>query len=253
MTATSPDIAALKSVTKRFSGETGVITAIENISLSLEDGDTLAVVGPSGCGKSTLLLLLCGLESPTSGKILYKDEPLHRENREIALMLQNYGLFPWKTVKENVELGLKIRGNHFDPGIIPEILHELGIEEKLNDYPQQLSGGQRQRVALARAMVLKPSLLLLDEPFAALDTFTRERLQNLLCRLWQKRRFGLIVATHNIQEAVRLGRNIVIMQGKPGIIHCTINNPGGGTDSYRGSDEFYAVARNVRSELEHVM
>ena len=184
---------------------------MQGVDFSLNEGETAALVGPSGCGKSTLLLMLAGLEQPSSGAIKFKGQPMSRPHREIALVLQDYGLFPWKTVHENVVLGLKIRKEPIDASAVEELLSELDIIKKTDVYPQQLSGGQKQRVALARAQILRPSLLLLDEPFAAVDTLTRERLQDLVAASWRRRRFGLFVVTHNIQEAVRLGSRILIM------------------------------------------
>ena len=134
--------------------------------------------------------------------------------------------------------------------MISALLKELGISEKTELYPQQLSGGQRQRVALARAFVLNPSLLLLDEPFASLDTLTRERLQDLVAAAWRSRRFGMIIVTHDIQEAVGLGRNIIIMAGCPGTVVSRIHNPSACAVGYRDKEEFYLVCESVRRELE---
>jgi len=232
--------------------EAGPVPAVEGIEFSLNDGETAALVGPSGCGKSTLLLMLAGLEQPSSGTVKFKGQPLTRPHREIALVLQDYGLFPWKTVHENVILGLKIRKDPIDKGAVEELLSELDIRNKTNVYPQQLSGGQKQRVALARAQILRPSLLLLDEPFAALDTLTRERLQDLVAASWRRRRFGLFVVTHNIQEAVRLGSRILIMGAGPGALVSEIENPSACGKDYRGSEEFYEISLSVRNILESI-
>ncbi len=231
----------------------GGIQAVSTICLSLAAGDSLTLVGPSGCGKSTLLLLLAGLEQPTAGRVLFDGVPVREHRREIALVLQDYGLFPWKTVRRNVELGLRIRRERFTPKLIETTLSGLDIGEKIDVYPQQLSGGQKQRVALARAMILHPRLLLLDEPFAALDTLTRERLQDLLLETWHSRGFGMIIATHNVQEAVMLGRRIAVMGGKPGRLMTIIDNPDCGETDYRSSDEFNLLARQVRKALERLL
>ncbi|MBU1652005.1 ATP-binding cassette domain-containing protein [bacterium] len=235
---------------KRYSANSTSVEAVRNVSFTLGETNSVALVGPSGCGKSTLLLLLAGLEQTTRGKILFQGKPLTGPSREIALVLQEYGLFPWKTVLQNVSLGFKIRGEKISKSIITDYLKQLGIEEKVLLYPQQLSGGQRQRVALARAMILQPRLLLLDEPFAALDTLTRERLQDLFVSAYQNHRFASIIATHNIQEAVMLGKRIAIMCGSPGTIYKIIDNPSALSLDYRGTDEFYNKAREVRQVLE---
>ncbi len=244
------DLISSRGVTKIYRAEHGPITALGATDISLGAGRTLALVGPSGCGKSTLLLLLAGLEKPSSGAVQFNGRPLARPHREIALVLQEYGLFPWKTVRRNVELGLRIRGEAIDQGMVEDLLAELDIEDKLDLYPQQLSGGQKQRVALARALILNPSLLLLDEPFAALDTLIRERLQDLVAAVWRRRGFAAVLVTHNIQEAVRLGQTILVMSGAPGTIVSEIENPRACSRDYRGSDEFYRVARLLRRGLE---
>ncbi len=252
MSDSSHKLLLCTQVGKAYVTEAGPVPAVSGVEFSLNEGETAALVGPSGCGKSTLLLMLAGLEQPSSGAIEFKDQPLTRRHREIALVLQDYGLFPWKTVIENVVLGLKIRKESIDTAAVDELLSELDIAHKTDVYPQQLSGGQKQRVALARAQVLRPSLLLLDEPFAALDTLTRERLQDLVATSWRRRRFGMCVVTHNIQEAVRLGQRILIMGGSPGAILCEVDNPSACGESYRGSEEFDDMSRRVRNVLENI-
>lgn len=238
------------SKTYRVNGKT--IDAPASCNLTLEQGETVAVVGPSGCGKSTLLLLLAGLEPPTVGHVLFRGRPLQRPHPDVALVLQEYGLFPWKTVRDNVELGLRIRSERIDRRRTDNLLEELGIAGTQKAYPQQLSGGQKQRVALARALILDPVLLLLDEPFAALDTLTRERLQDLVAGIWRRRKFGMILVTHNIEEAVRLGRRILIMEKDPGRLTDEVQNPRAGDADYRLSDEFFEISRTVRDRLEAV-
>jgi NitT/TauT family transport system ATP-binding protein len=250
MQAFSNELIHCFSVTKAYRTDNGPIPALASTEICLRSGETLAVVGPSGCGKSTLLLLMAGLETPTTGRVEFKGEPLNRPHREISLVLQDYGLFPWKTVRDNVELGLRIRRESVDRGRVDELLAELDISDKSDVYPQQLSGGQKQRVALARALVLNPSLLLLDEPFAALDTLTRERLQDLVAESWRRRKFGMALVTHNIQEAVRLGQKILVMGKTPGEVLEVVNNPSACESDYRGTEEFYELYRRVRCRLE---
>lgn len=246
----SRDLLEVSGVTKLYATDNGSVPALGRCDLGLDSGGALALVGPSGCGKTTLLLLLAGLEKPSTGAVLFKGNQLSKPHREIALVLQDYGLFPWKTVERNVELGLRIRGDQVDRDKIRALLEELDIAGKMDAYPQQLSGGQKQRVALARALILNPSLLLLDEPFAALDTLTRERLQDLVAEAWQRRQFGMVIVTHNIQEAVRLGQKILVMGGTPGHVCGCVENPHGCGPNYRGSAEFYEVSRLVREQLE---
>ncbi|MFH1114865.1 MAG: ABC transporter ATP-binding protein [Pseudomonadota bacterium] len=250
MHSTSPELLGGRNLSKTYSAENGPVHALRSCDISLPEAQSLALVGPSGCGKSTLLLLMAGLESPTEGSLSFRGRPLTRPHREIALVLQDYGLFPWKSVRRNVELGLRIRGEQIDRRNVERLLAELDIAEKADVYPQQLSGGQRQRVALARALILNPSLLLLDEPFAALDTLTRERLQDLVATMWRKRKFGMALVTHNIQEAVRLGHRILVMGETPGTILGCVENPNACGPYYRGSDEFYEISAHVRQQLE---
>jgi NitT/TauT family transport system ATP-binding protein len=250
MRTCSSESANCADLSKVFETEAGPIHALESVSFSIAASETIALLGPSGCGKSTLLLLLAGLEKPTRGSVEFRGAPLNRPHREIALVLQDYGLFPWKTVRKNIELGLKIRREPINAERLTNLLSELDIGDKLDLYPQQLSGGQRQRVALARALILEPALLLLDEPFAALDTITRERLQDLLAAIWRSRRLSIALVTHNIQEAVYLGQKIMLMRANPGEICEIVDNPRACDPIYRRSEAFYRKAAEVRGLLE---
>jgi NitT/TauT family transport system ATP-binding protein len=185
----------------------------EGLSFEVSSGVPLSVIGPSGCGKTTLLYLLSGLKKPERGEILFRGEPLNGHTREIALVLQHYGLLPWKTVFQNASLGLKIRGfsKHETKEIVLPILRELTIDHLLDRFPNQLSGGEKQRVAIARALALKPTLLLLDEPFSSLDAFTREHLQNLILNICRQKKLALVHVTHSIEEAVFLGEKALAM------------------------------------------
>ncbi|MFH0959333.1 MAG: ATP-binding cassette domain-containing protein [Pseudomonadota bacterium] len=247
-----PDVVTLDCVTKEYVTDAGSNLALSDVSIRLGTSETLAIVGPSGCGKSTLLLVLAGLEKPSTGSVKFRGRVLEKPPRETALVLQDYGLFPWKTVRENVELGIRIRGESVEESRIEPLLVELDIASKVDDYPQQLSGGQQQRVALARALILDPALLLLDEPFAALDTLTRERLQELLANVWRKRGFAMALVTHNIEEAARLGQRIIIMSGSPGRISKVLNNPNACDSDLEESEGFYELCQSIRGELELV-
>ncbi len=251
MDAISNKIIELKKVAKSFTGESGIESVLEDVDLSLSSSETIAILGPTGCGKTTLLYLMAGLLEADSGTMLFDGRPVSRAHPKVALVLQQYGLFPWKNVRKNVELGLKIRSKVLDEAVISELLREMGIDDKQSHFPHQLSGGQKQRVAIARALILKPSLLLLDEPFAALDTLTRERLQDLLATSWQKRKFAMILVTHNIHEAVRLGRKIAIMSSKHGQIVELIENPDAMNSDQRGTEEFHLKVDLTRSKMEN--
>ncbi|MGE5507445.1 MAG: ABC transporter ATP-binding protein [Chitinophagales bacterium] len=226
------------------------VPALSGLDFRLEAGETWAVIGASGCGKSTLLYLLAGLLRPTGGEIVFKGEPPLAHQREIALILQGYGLFPWKTVQDNVALGLQIRGVGAREALrrAHEMLEAVGLAEAAEVYPDELSGGQKQRVAIARSFVLEPSLLLMDEPFSALDALTRERLQHFLLDLClsREREMGTVIVTHNIEEAVFLGRKILVMTPRPGRVAAIVDNPEVGQPGYRASATFLARATRLR-------
>ncbi len=226
--------------------------ALRGVSFILEKGHTCAIIGPSGCGKSTLLYVLAGLLEHTGGQVLINSEPVRPKRRETALILQDYGLLPWKTALENTSLGLEIRGvsRQEKLAVVEEAMKELGIWEFRDNYPVQLSGGQRQRVAIARSLTLKPDLFLMDEPFSSLDALTREGLQNTLLEFWQKRRSTIVLVTHNIEEAVFLGQRILIFSGSPGRILHIIENGEMGERDYRNKQLFYQRCSRVREIIE---
>jgi NitT/TauT family transport system ATP-binding protein len=187
-----------------------------------------------------------------SGTIIFQDRAITGSNRKIALVLQEYGLFPWKTVEANIKLGAKLQKIEFSGRWLDAIKNELDINGLDNLYPAQLSGGQRQRVALARALLLNPLLLLLDEPFAAIDTVTRERLQNQLLKAFQQRSFSYIIVTHNIEEAVFLGRRIIVLNNGSPSIKTIIDNPDMGEIAYRNKPAFFDLTTRLRSILEEM-
>jgi len=219
--------------------------ALEGVSFSIAKGESCSVIGPSGCGKTTLLFILSGLLKPTEGEILIN-------SKNIALILQDYGLFPWKTVYENVSLGLEVRGvkKEEQRKIVLPLLEKLGLKGFENHYPRQLSGGMQQRVAFARALALSPEILLMDEPFSSLDALTREKLQNFLLKLWINNKVTMVLVTHSIEEAVFLGRKIVVLSQRPGRVLKIIDNPEMGSLDYRNREEFFEKCREVRKSIE---
>lgn len=221
---------------------------LENINLQIEKGERLVVIGPSGCGKSSLLKLVSGLITPTHGKVLYNEKPLKNPHKEIEFILQNYGLFPWKTVKQNIALPLqiqKLKAKEIE-ALTKPLLEKLGLLEHQNQFPAQLSGGQQQRVGIARALITNPKLLLMDEPFSALDELTRESLQNTVLKLCQEENLTLIMVTHNLEEVVFLGGNILIFgEGVGKIIKIIRDKPNQSFD-YRNKVEFYQKCSDLR-------
>ncbi len=219
---------------------------VKNISFRIDSGESCSIIGPSGCGKTTLLYLLAGLMPVKEGTIKINDNKLVGIRPKSGVILQNYGLFPWKNVYHNIELGLLAR--HTDRKMIEQkvkaVSSRLNIEDHLEKFPIELSGGQRQRVAIARTLVLSPDLLLMDEPFSALDTLTREEMQNLILRIHNRDNLSFVIVTHNIEEAVFLGQKIAIM--KNGKFTHWLDNPYFGEPDLRNREEFFKISRQLR-------
>ncbi len=216
-------IIELRNVTKRFLLPQGEVTVLENISFTANEGEFITLVGPSGAGKSTLLRLLSGLMHPSSGEIYYQGKPQSGMNPECAMVFQNFGLLPWLTVSQNVELGLEPRLK--DPQkrreVVNRYIAKVGLEGYEEAYPRELSGGMKQRVGLARALAVEPSLLLMDEPFSSLDVLTSINLRNELLDIWSDRDNvvnTMIMVTHNIEEAIELSDRIIVLSNRPGRI-----------------------------------
>ena len=236
---------------------------LDRFSWRVEAGEAWAVIGPSGCGKTTLLYLLAGLRMPTSGSICIAGEPLVRPRPTTGLILQDYGLLPWATVRENAALGLRLRkfygpdGRHAPAdqvvGIIAERvsfwLERLGIASVADKYLSQISGGQRQRAAIARTLVLRPDLLLMDEPFASLDAPTREDLQNLEVELQREHKLTTVIVTHNIEDAAFLGERILVLARPPHRTPVIVENPAAGTQGYRTQPTFLDKCNELRRQL----
>jgi ABC-type nitrate/sulfonate/bicarbonate transport system ATPase subunit len=216
----------LRQVTKSFPSPDDLVArhaALQNVSLSLAAGELASLIGPSGCGKSTLLRLIAGLDSPDSGELFVGSTPITRPSAERGLVFQDPNLFPWLTVRRNIEAGLVARGLlHEKRHEVEELMRLVGLETFGNAYPHHLSGGMAQRVALARALINHPKLLLLDEPLGALDAFTRMRMQDEVLSLWQARRTTMLLVTHDIDEAIYMSDRIIIMTQRPGRIERTI-------------------------------
>jgi NitT/TauT family transport system ATP-binding protein len=211
----------LSGVFRSYKNSRGSFTpALQNIDLEIEQGEFVCIVGPSGCGKSTLLHLIAGLDKPTTGQITVDGGPVKGPGTDRILLFQELGLFPWLNVRQNVEFGLKMAGVSKEERkersrIFLRMVHLSHFEEH---YIHQLSGGMRQRVALARSLALRPKILLMDEPFAALDAQTRDMLHDELERIWKETAPTIVFVTHNVREAVRLGDRVLLMSFRPGRI-----------------------------------
>ena len=208
-----------RNVTKRF----GDIVALEKLSLTVAHGEFVVVVGASGCGKSTLLNLFAGFEAPSDGEVFLDGSPITDVEQRCGMVFQNYALFEWLTVAQNIGFGPRMNGRH-DAGRVTDLLRLIGIEEFADHFPTQLSGGMKQRVALARTLANEPEVLLCDEPFAALDAMTRQVLQQELSRIVQHEERTCVFITHSIDEALLLADRIVVMSARPGRVKQVLNN-----------------------------
>ena len=219
--------------------------AIDDISFRVDDGEFLVIVGPSGCGKSTLLHLTSGLMLPTCGDISLGEDKIRGPGPDKAIVFQNFSLFPWKSVRENIEFGLRINGvDHQErERLISYYIEICGLVGFENHYPRQLSGGMQQRVAIARSFVLRPRILLMDEPFAALDAQNRTIMQEELVRIWLDQKPTVLFITHSVEEAVYLADRVVVMTRRPGRIKTIVNVRNTAGDDHWRSQPFDAVMR----------
>lgn len=233
-------------------GQQGSLRALDNLNLSVAAGEAVSIIGPSGCGKSTLLRLAAGLAAPTSGQVTQDAKLLAKPRQGTALILQDFGLLPWKSVYANAELGLKIRGVDAATRRAKTLsaLERVGLAGFEKSYPNQLSGGMQQRLALARAIAMDIDTLLMDEPLSALDALLREDLQDALLELWRRGGYTQVLVTHSIEEAVYLGQRIVVMAPRPGRVVAQIGNAEMGERFYRDTELFFERCREVRRALD---
>lgn len=233
------------------SGE-GALRALEGLSLSIPHGQAVSVIGPSGCGKSSLLRLACGLMQPSSGSVLVGGETVRGTRPGTALILQDFGLLPWKDVYHNAELGLVVRklpaAQRRERTLAA--LERVGLKGFEDSYPRQLSGGMQQRLAMARALAMDVDILLMDEPLSALDALLREELQDTLLEQWRQGGYTQVLVTHSIEEAVFLGQRVVVMAPRPGRVVAVVDNFEMGERSYRDCELFYERCHQVRTALD---
>lgn len=242
----------IRNISKIFSKEERDTTAaIQDVSFDVQDREFLCILGPSGCGKTTLLRMIAGLDTVTSGTIELDDEIITGPSPKMAMIFQEYSLYPWRTVLDNIGLGLELRGVNKEDirKISREYLELVGLEGFEDRYPHELSGGMRQRVAVARALAIDPEVLLMDEPFGALDAQTRNMMQLELLEIWEKTRKTIIFVTHSVDEAVFLADRIIMLSARPGriceIIPLTLKRP-----RDRTGPEFAGVRRYILGEMQ---
>jgi NitT/TauT family transport system ATP-binding protein len=253
----SARLITLKDVSKRYPNGT---LALSGINLTIRDGEFMSLLGPSGCGKSTMLRLIAGLGPATTGSIDWHDDPkcaAGERHAELGFVFQEPTLLPWATVSYNVYLPLKLAGMTRAAARqrVNDALAMVGLEQSAGLHPRQLSGGMKMRVSIARALVTQPRVLLLDEPFSALDEITRFRLNNDLLTLWRRQRWTVVFVTHSVFEAVYLSQRIVMMSGQPGRIVSDIQIPADYPrgDTFRASTLYYEFCRLIFAELGRAM
>ena len=245
-TATMIPKVQAERVSKVYATGQGPMIAVHDLSLEMRHEHFVCLLGPSGCGKSTLLSMIAGFVTPTSGRILVDGQPVTRPGRDRGVVFQEYVLFPWRTARQNVELGplLQRLPAAEQRQIAERYLALVGLAEHAHKYPRELSGGMKQRVAIARALANAPQVLLMDEPFGALDAQTREVMQEELLKIWLAERKTIVFVTHSISESLYLADDIVVMTARPGrikeIVRVDLPRP-----RERGSPEFLAIARTV--------
>ena len=240
----------ISAVTKSFDAPDGGRTlALETFNLSVGEHEIVSLVGTSGCGKSTLLRILSGLDDASGGAVTIGGQPVTGPNPDIAMVFQEPRLMPWLTVRENVRLALLDLPRNEQDRLIAEVLAQVGLEQAAELLPRQLSGGMAQRVSIARALARHPKILLLDEPFSALDSFTRQKLQEHLLELWERARFTMVFVTHDLEEAAVLSDRIAVLRGHPGrlakIIEVDLPRP-----RERSAEELQEIKRDIVAELD---
>jgi NitT/TauT family transport system ATP-binding protein len=251
---TTPAAVNLEGVAKRFGEGTGAVQAVTDIDLTVAAGEFVSLIGPSGCGKSTLLRIVANLIEPTEGTVLVNGKPAGRArlDQDYGIAFQSAGLLEWRTVQGNVELPLGLHGvgKAQRRAQALELLELVGLADFAEHRPSQLSGGMQQRVAIARALARRPALLLMDEPFGALDEMTRERMQSELIRICAETSAAVVFVTHSIPEAVFLSQRVVVMSPRPGRITEIVDVPLAGRDEdVREAEQFFAAITDVREAL----
>jgi NitT/TauT family transport system ATP-binding protein len=219
----------LDTVCKEFAAPSGVLPVVSDVSLTVGDGEFVSIIGPSGCGKTTILNMIAGLERPTSGTLLVDGRPITRPGADRGVIFQDYGVFPWLTVKDNIAFGLTLRANRMPKRererIATRYIELMGLTGFEHAYPKTLSGGMKQRVALARAYAIKSSIFLMDEPFGALDAQARSAMQTLLLEVLRSEGKTVVLVTHSVEEALYLSTRIVVVTARPARVRTIVDVP----------------------------
>ncbi len=246
---------SVRELSKVFAYKGKQLTVLDNIHLHLNANEFVCLVGASGCGKSTLLKIVAGLEKPSSGQVLLEDEVISGPGANLGMIFQNYTLFPWRSVADNISFGLELQGlsKAERKQRIAYYLEVVGLTKFADAYPKQLSGGMKQRVAIARALANEPEVLLMDEPFGALDAQTKEQMQKFMQGLWEQTHITILMITHDVEEAIFLSQRIYVMSSHPGRIaeEIPINLPDHRELDLKLDPQFIQIKRHVVQSLGH--
>jgi NitT/TauT family transport system ATP-binding protein len=245
-----------RNLSKTYQSRDGAVVALEDVSLKVTDSEFVSILGPSGCGKSTLLRILDGLTPPDRGEVLMDGMPVERPTQERGFVFQSFNLFPWRTVRGNIEFGMEVKGvpKSERRSASQRLIGLVGLNGFDRKYPHELSGGMQQRVGIARALAIDPAVLLMDEPFGALDAQTREDMQDELLRIWAEARKTVLFVTHSIEEAIYLSDRVLIMTPRPGRILAVLDIPfeRPRSEAHRTLAEFSALRHEIHSRLKSV-
>ncbi|MEI3854728.1 MULTISPECIES: ABC transporter ATP-binding protein [unclassified Ensifer] len=243
----------VRGATKTYRTHSGEVHALQNVDLTVRQGEFISIVGPSGCGKTTLLWSIAGLHRLTSGAITLGEEWIKRPHPSIGMMFQEANLLPWRTIRKNIELPFEIRGRRPDASRIDMLLRRVGLDGFDGKMPRELSGGMQQRGSIVRALASDPTVLLMDEPFGALDAFTRDEMNKLVEEIWLESRKTVILITHSIAEAVFLADKVYIMSARPGRIARVVDVPFPRPRSLdlMESREFFDLVNAIKHEIQH--
>ena len=241
----------ISNLTKVFPKEEGELVAIDNFNLDVEDGEFVCLLGPSGCGKTTLLRMIAGLDKPSSGNMELNGKVITKAGPDRGMVFQEFALFPWRTVRRNIEFGLEIKNMKTAEkrAISDKYIELVGLNGFEDSHPYELSGGMKQRVGIARALANEPSILLMDEPFGALDAQTRNQMQKELLRIWQETKKTILFVTHSVDEAVFLADRVIVLTTRPSRIKVAFNisQP---RPRDRADPVFLALRKKILAELE---
>jgi len=244
---------AVAGATKFYQTKTGPVHALDNVSIDVREGEFLCVIGPSGCGKTTLLWSMAGLHPLSSGRVTIGAETITRPHPEIAMIFQDANLLPWRTLEKNIHLPFELKGTKPDRARIGHLLQRVGLTGFDNKYPRELSGGMQQRASIVRSLAVDPSVLLMDEPFGALDAFTRDEMNMLIQEIWMETRKTIAFVTHSIPEAIFLADRIVVMSARPGRVASVyeVDIPRPRSVEIQTQPDFIARVMEIKTRIDH--